>query len=66
MARQSSRRWIAATLGAALLLLLLAALVSLPGLATEPEKDQVRVAVDRQAAQQAWADARALSSAAGN
>ena len=66
MARQSSRTWIAATLGAALLLLLLAALAGLPGRVAAPATEDVCVAVDRQAAQQAWSDARALSLATGD
>ena len=66
MTRQSSRKWVAATLGAGLLLLLLAALASLPGREANLERAEVYAAVDRQAAQQAWANARALSLAEGD
>ena len=66
MSRQSARKWVVATLGAALMLTLLAVLASFSGGAAEPADAEVYVAVDRQAAQQAWANARARSLAEGD
>jgi hypothetical protein len=63
MNQRKARIVVIANLAAALVAaaLLLVALSARPGRAVEPDSAQPRVALDSQAAQQAWSDARALS-----
>ena len=63
MTQRSARIVVITTLAAALLgaALLLAALLPASGRGAEPRAEQAEVALDHEAALQAWADARALS-----
>jgi hypothetical protein len=63
MTQRSARIVVIATLAAALLgaALLLVALLPAPVRTPEPQAERAEVALDREAARQAWADARALS-----